>query len=87
MRPVGKFDRLFSPTYNQLLDFYFKYRRPPAPYPNARQTDKDAYPALLEEWKQRMCKIEGLCLAQADTRLDIPPGYQVVPPTPATTAR
>jgi hypothetical protein len=66
MRPVTKYDRTFSPTYNQLLDFYFKFRRPPAPYPNAPQEAQDAYPAQLEEWKQRMCKIEGLCSAQTD---------------------
>jgi hypothetical protein len=47
MKPVGKYDRLFSPTYNQLLDFYFKYRRPASPYPNGPQDAKDAYPAQL----------------------------------------
>ena len=31
--------------------------------------------AELEEWKQRLCKIAGLCAAQAD--FDIPPGYHV----------
>jgi hypothetical protein len=81
VKPVTKYDRMFSPTYNQLLDFYFKFRRPPspikwsdierggpAPYPNGppSQEAQDAYQAQLQEWQQRMCEIEGLCPAQTD---------------------
>jgi hypothetical protein len=90
MRPLGEWDRLFSPTYNQLMDFYHKYRRPIPPYPSATQEAKDAYPGELEKWKERMCKLEGLCVAKADTSAvagpqysDVPVGFQPVPLEPA----
>jgi hypothetical protein len=97
MIPVTNEDRMFGPTYNQLIDYYYKFSRPtlikwsditgaPAKHPNApsSQEAQDAYQASLREWQQRICNIEGLCVAQTDKSgaapspySDIPPGFHV----------